>query len=74
VNAIVRVNNDLDYKVYRQGRKILPKVRDILRATGVDLSREGWIFEYRPFNATCRIIGYYYIRFCVATASCLTAR
>lgn len=31
--------NDPDYQAYSKGRKILRKVRELLQATGVDLSR-----------------------------------
>jgi hypothetical protein len=31
VIAMAKVKNDLDYKAYRQGRKILPKVRELLQ-------------------------------------------
>jgi hypothetical protein len=39
VIALARVTNDPDYQAYRKTRKILPKVRELLQAAGVDLSR-----------------------------------
>jgi hypothetical protein len=33
------VTNDHDYKAYRQGRKTLPKVRELLLAAAVYISR-----------------------------------
>ena len=50
VIAISRVMNDPNYKAYRQGRKILPKVRELLQASGVDLSRGGGIPELQAFQ------------------------
>ena len=42
MTAVAKVKNDPVYKVYKMGRKkILPKVRELLRVTGVDLSRSG---------------------------------
>jgi hypothetical protein len=50
VIAIARVRKDPDYQAYRHGRKILPKVRELLQATGVDLSRGGGILELQAFQ------------------------
>jgi hypothetical protein len=50
VIAVARVTNDPDYQVYRHGWKILPKVREMLQATGVDLSRGGGIPELQAFQ------------------------
>jgi hypothetical protein len=48
--AVVRATNDADYKAYRQGWKTFPKVREMLQAPGVDLSREGGIPELQAFQ------------------------
>ena len=45
VNPLARVTNDSDYQAYRQGWKILRKIRELLQASGVDLSRGGGIPE-----------------------------
>jgi hypothetical protein len=50
VIAIARVTNDPNYKSYRRGWKILPKVRELLKASGVDLSRGGGIPELQAFQ------------------------
>ena len=50
VIAVARVTNDPDYQVYRHGWKILPKVRELLQASGVDLSRGGGIPELKPLQ------------------------
>ena len=50
VIAIAKVKNDPNYKVYRQGRKILPEVHELLQASGVDLSRGGGIPELQAFQ------------------------
>ena len=57
VIAVAKLTNDPDYQAYRKGRQIFPKVRDLLQASGVDLSREGGIPNNRHFSATCKIIG-----------------
>jgi hypothetical protein len=45
------------YILYRIGReKILPKVRELLQASVVDLSRGGGIPYYSPFSAICHSI------------------
>jgi hypothetical protein len=48
--AAAKVTNDRVYKTYVQGRKILPKVYELLRVTGIDLSRGGGIPELRIFQ------------------------
>jgi len=42
--------NDSDYKAYKKGRKILPKVHELLQAWGGNLSREGGIPELQAFQ------------------------
>jgi len=39
--AIARVENDANYKAYRQGRKIRPVVHTLLQKTGIDLTSVG---------------------------------
>ena len=39
--AIVRVDNDANYKSYRKGRKIRPVVQALLQETGIDLTTGG---------------------------------
>jgi len=39
--AIARLENDANYKAYRQGRKIRPVVQSLLQETGIDLTRGG---------------------------------
>jgi hypothetical protein len=39
--GIAHVDNDPNYKAYFQGRKILPKVDWLLRATGINLNKGG---------------------------------
>jgi hypothetical protein len=39
--AVARLTNDPNHTTYRKGRKILPKVRELLEVTGVDLSNGG---------------------------------
>jgi hypothetical protein len=62
VIAIARVTNDSNYQSYRKGRKkILPKVRELLQASGVDLSRGEGIPELHAFQrylSQCRIVVY----------------
>jgi hypothetical protein len=49
--AVARVTNDPNYIQYRMGRKkILPKVRELLQAAVVDLSRGGGIPELQAFQ------------------------
>ena len=45
VIAVAKLTNDSNYSSYRKGWKILPKVRELLQATGVDVSGEGGIPE-----------------------------
>jgi len=37
--AIARADNDSNYKLYRDGWKICPVVKDLLNTTGIDLSK-----------------------------------
>jgi len=48
--AIARLENDANYKAYRQGRKIRPVVQSILQETGIDLTRGGGIPELNRFQ------------------------
>jgi len=48
--AIAKVENDPNYKAYRQGRKIRPAVQELLAKTGVDLSEGGAIPELLKFQ------------------------
>jgi hypothetical protein len=48
--AIAKVNNDSKYKSYRQGRKILRMVDQLLEATGIDLKDGGGIPELTKFQ------------------------
>jgi hypothetical protein len=50
VTAMAKVTNDQDYLAYRKGRKILPKVRELMHASGVDLSKGGGIPELKAFQ------------------------
>jgi hypothetical protein len=50
VIAVARFTNDPNYKAYRQGRKILPKARELLQVAGVDLCRGGGIPELTAFQ------------------------
>ena len=50
VIAVARVTNDLNYKSYRRGWKILAKVRELLQGSGVDLRRGGGIPELQAFQ------------------------
>jgi hypothetical protein len=45
VIAIAKLTNDLNYKAYRQGRKIHPIVDRLLTTTGIDLTNGGGIPE-----------------------------
>ena len=47
--AIVKVDNDANYKAYRQGRKISPVVQALLKETGIDLTRGGGIPKLNHF-------------------------
>jgi hypothetical protein len=48
--AIARVNNDPNYKSYRQGHKIRPEVNHLLQTTGIDLTDGGGIPELTRFQ------------------------
>ena len=48
--AIARVENDANYKAYRQCRKICPVVQTLLKVTGIDLTRGGGIPELNCFQ------------------------
>jgi len=48
--AIARVDNDANYKAYRQGRKIRPVVQALLKETGIDLTNGGGIPELNRFQ------------------------
>jgi hypothetical protein len=50
VMAVARVTNGPSYQAYRLGRKILPKVRELLQVAVVDLSRGGVIPELQVFQ------------------------
>jgi hypothetical protein len=50
VIAIAKVENDPNYKAYRQGRKIRPEVQRLLEMTGIDLSSSGGIPELERFQ------------------------
>ena len=41
ITAIARIDNDANYKVYRQGWKIRPVVQALLQETGIDLTKGG---------------------------------
>jgi hypothetical protein len=49
MTAMARVTDDPNYKAYTQGQTILPKVRELLQASGVHLSRGGGIPELQAF-------------------------
>jgi hypothetical protein len=71
VIAVVELTDDPHYNSCRRGRKILPKVRELLQATGVDLNRGGEIPELQAFQrhlSQYRIVVYSDLR------SCSTAR
>ena len=50
VIAIARLNNDPNYKAYRQGNKIRPVVQNLLETTGNNLDREGGISGLERFQ------------------------
>jgi predicted Zn-dependent protease len=68
VVAIARVTNDPEYRKYSDGRnkmKILSKVTELLRATGIDLDGGGGIPELQAFQrhlSQFRIVVYYDLR------------
>jgi hypothetical protein len=60
VVAIARVTDDPEYRKYSDGRnkmKILFKIMEFFRATGIDLGGGGGSQNYRPFNVTYRNLG-----------------
>jgi hypothetical protein len=48
--AIARVENDPNYKAYRQGRKIRPVVQKLLEETGISLTEGGGIPQLMKFQ------------------------
>ena len=48
--TIAKLTNDPDYKAYRKGRKIFPKVSNLLKTTGVNLDNVGGIPELERFQ------------------------
>lgn len=50
VISIAKVENDPDYKAYRQCRKIRQVVQTLLETTGIDLSNGAWIPELVRFQ------------------------
>ena len=55
--AFARVTNDPDYKAYRQGRKIYPKVDQLLAATGISLGNDGTFLNSSAFRSIFGSIG-----------------
>jgi hypothetical protein len=47
---IAKLNNDPNYKAYRQGRKIRPVLQNLLETTGINLDRGGGISELQRFQ------------------------
>jgi len=52
--AIARVDNDANYKPYRQGRKIRPVVQTLLQETGINLTRGKGVPELKHFQENFR--------------------
>jgi len=52
--AIARVDNDANYKSYRQGRKIRSVVQTVLQETGIDLTSGVGIPELNRFQVHFR--------------------
>jgi len=50
VISIAKVENDPDYKAYREGRKIRQVVQTLLETTGIDLSNGAGITEFVRFQ------------------------
>jgi len=50
VIAIAKVENDPNYKAYRQGRKICHEVQTLLKTTGTDLSNDAGIPKFVRFQ------------------------
>ena len=48
--AIAKLENDTDYKAYRQGRKIRPVVQKVLAETGISLSESRGIPQLIKFQ------------------------
>jgi hypothetical protein len=65
--AIAKAENDPDYKAYRQGRKILLVVQNLLTKTGIDLSGGVGIPELIKFQEHFRDYKITVSRFCVKT-------
>jgi len=53
--SIAKVENDPDYKAYRQGRKISHVVQKLLDKTGIDLSGGGGIPELPEYQENFRL-------------------
>jgi len=61
ITAIARVDNDLNYKLYLDGWKIRPVVRNLLETTGIDLSSCACLPELARFKEHfrgCKIVVY----------------
>jgi hypothetical protein len=60
--AIARVTDDPNYKAYRQGRKIAPKVQHLLETTGIILDEGGGgiqeLVQFQEHFKDCRIVVY----------------
>ena len=50
IKEIAKLTNDPDYKAYRQGWKIYPKVSHLLETTGIGLDSAGGIPELESFQ------------------------
>ena len=50
IKAIAKVDNDANYKAYRQGRKIRPVVQSLLKETCIDPTRGGGIGDLNRFK------------------------
>ena len=48
--ALARIDNDPNYKIYREGRKILPLIQQFLETTVIDLKNVAGITELRRFQ------------------------
>ena len=48
--AIAKLTNDSNYKAYRQGRKVYPKVDQLLATTGISLDNGGGNTELERFQ------------------------
>ena len=60
--AVARVNNDPNYKAYRQGRKLAPKVQHLLETTGIRLDEGGGglqeLAQFQKYFKDYRIVVY----------------